>query len=117
MAKNPILVAIDTPEIFAARTLAGELAGEVGGLKLGLEFFTANGPEGVSDVAGGQPLFLDLKLHDIPNTVAGAVRSAATLAPMFLTIHTSGGAAMMRAGSGSDSRPRTHPSASPHQPG
>jgi orotidine-5'-phosphate decarboxylase len=66
-------------------------------VKLGLEFFVAQGPQGVRDVAGERPLFLDLKLHDIPNTVAGGVRSASACRPLFLTIHASGGAAMMRA--------------------
>jgi orotidine-5'-phosphate decarboxylase len=75
------------------------LAGAVGGLKLGLEFFVAHGPTGVQAVVGdsGLPLFLDLKFHDIPNTAAGAVRAAVALGPTFLTIHTSGGAAMMKA--------------------
>jgi orotidine-5'-phosphate decarboxylase len=70
-------------------------------LKLGLEFFAAQGPAGVQQVVGfdheARPFFLDLKLHDIPNTVAGAVRAAAALKPMLLTIHCGGGAAMMRA--------------------
>ena len=74
------------------------LAPAVGGLKLGLEYFCAHGPEGVAAVrAVGRPLFLDLKLHDIPNTVAGAVRSVVALAPHYLTIHAAGGVAMMRA--------------------
>lgn len=98
MTANPILCAIDTPDPARARALAAATAGLVGGIKLGLEFFVANGPQGVRDVAGGQaPVFLDLKLHDIPNTVAGAVRSAALLEPRFLTLHCTGGAAMMRA--------------------
>ena len=67
---NPILCAIDTPELARARALASTLAGVVGGIKLGLEFFVANGPAGVASVISGDlPLFLDLKLHDIPNTV------------------------------------------------
>jgi orotidine-5'-phosphate decarboxylase len=66
-------------------------------VKLGLEFFVANGPQGVRAVAGPLPLFLDLKLHDIPNTVAGGVRSACSVSPRFLTIHAAGGEAMMRA--------------------
>ena len=97
MDRNPILCAIDTPDPAAARVLAATVRGAVGGIKLGLEFFVANGPAAVREVAGEAPLFLDLKLHDIPNTVAGAVRSAARLAPLFLTIHASGGRAMMRA--------------------
>ncbi len=97
MDRNPILCAIDTPDPARARALARSLDGFVGGLKLGLEFFVANGPEAVREAAGGAPVFLDLKLHDIPNTVAGAVRAAAALEPLFLTLHSAGGAAMMRA--------------------
>jgi orotidine-5'-phosphate decarboxylase len=96
-ARERIFCAIDTPEREAATALAAGLGDTVGGLKLGLEFFVANGPDAVRAVAGNRPLFLDLKLHDIPNTVAGAVRSAARLRPRFLTLHASGGAEMMRA--------------------
>jgi orotidine-5'-phosphate decarboxylase len=96
-ARNPILVAIDTPDPAVARALAAAVAGVTGGIKLGLEFFTANGPKAVKEIASGVPLFLDLKLHDIPNTVAGAVRAAAGLEPLMLTVHAAGGAAMMRA--------------------
>lgn len=93
-----ILVALDTTELAEAERLAGQLAGVVGGVKLGLEFFNANGPEGVRAVAGaGQKLFLDLKFHDIPNTVAGAVRAVAPLAPAIVNVHAAGGGAMMRA--------------------
>jgi orotidine-5'-phosphate decarboxylase len=95
--RNPILCAIDTPDPTRARALAAAVGGAVGGIKLGLEFFVANGPAAVRQIAGTAPLFLDLKLHDIPNTVAGAVRAAATLEPLLLTIHAAGGAAMMRA--------------------
>jgi orotidine-5'-phosphate decarboxylase len=97
MTPNPILCAIDTPDPARARALATAVEGAVGGIKLGLEFFVANGPAAVRRIAGTTPLFLDLKLHDIPNTVAGAVRSAAALEPLLLTIHCAGGAAMMRA--------------------
>jgi orotidine-5'-phosphate decarboxylase len=97
MIPNPILCAIDTPDLGRARALAAAVSGAVGGIKLGLEFFVANGPKAVREIAGTTPLFLDLKLHDIPNTVAGAVRSAAALEPLLLTIHSAGGAAMMRA--------------------
>jgi orotidine-5'-phosphate decarboxylase len=96
MDHNPIFCAIDTAELAAARKLAAQLRGTVN-LKLGLEFFLANGPQAVREVAGKTPLFLDLKLHDIPNTVAGAVRAAAAVRPMLLTIHAGGGAQMMRA--------------------
>jgi orotidine-5'-phosphate decarboxylase len=96
---SPVFVAIDTPGVEAARALAQRLSGRVGGLKLGLEFFCAAGPEGIRAVMAGSPLplFLDLKLHDIPNTVAGAVRSVVPLQPAYLTIHAGGGRAMMRA--------------------
>ena len=95
--RNPILCAIDTPDSGAARRLAAAIGPFVGGIKLGLEFFTANGREAVRLVAGAAPLFLDLKLHDIPNTVAGAVRAAAPLEPALLTVHCAGGTAMMKA--------------------
>jgi len=103
-------VALDTPDVQKARDLSLALAGHVGGVKLGLEFFNANGPEGVRRVVRGdldetprgepviqQPFFLDLKYHDIPNTVAGAVRSAMPLGPMILNVHAAGGSAMMKA--------------------
>ncbi|WP_310497782.1 orotidine-5'-phosphate decarboxylase, partial [Sandarakinorhabdus sp.] len=96
---NPIFVAIDTPRLDAARALAQRVAPHVGGIKLGLEFFCAHGPAGVAAVMDGLnlPLFLDLKLHDIPNTVAGAAASLAPLAPSILTVHAAGGAAMLAA--------------------
>lgn len=95
---NPIFCAIDTPSLDIAKAMAERIAPHVGGLKLGLEFFNANGPDGVREITAlGPPLFLDLKLHDIPNTVAGGIRSATVLRPAFITIHASGGRAMMRA--------------------
>lgn len=95
---NPLYVALDTPELAAARSLGQALRPHVGGLKLGLEFFLANGlPGALVMAAEGLPIFLDLKLHDIPNTVAGAVRALVPLAPAILTVHASGGHAMMRA--------------------
>ncbi|MCL2469870.1 MAG: orotidine-5'-phosphate decarboxylase [Alphaproteobacteria bacterium] len=95
---SPIFCAIDTSDLAKARELARKLSGHVGGLKLGLEFFTAHGPKGFADLkAMNTPLFLDLKLHDIPNTVAGAVRSLLPLEPDFITIHAGGGATMIRA--------------------
>jgi orotidine-5'-phosphate decarboxylase len=97
MTDNPIFVAIDTPDRARAQALITAASPAIGGVKLGLEFFCALGPDGVRGLAGDRRLFLDLKLHDIPNTVAGAVRSVATLAPDLLTIHASGGAAMMKA--------------------
>lgn len=93
-----IFVAIDTHDLGFAVELANGLTGHVGGIKLGWEFFTAHGPEGVTQVAaGGAPLFLDLKFHDIPNTIAGAVRAALPMKPKMLNLHASGGMAMMRA--------------------
>ena len=95
---NPVFVAIDTPGLQRATELAQTLHGYVGGVKLGLEFFCANGPEGVARIAEiGIPLFLDLKLHDIPNTVAGAMRSLAPLLPAVVTVHAAGGRAMLEA--------------------
>ncbi len=94
-----IIVAIDRMTQADALADMGRLGPRLSFLKLGLEFFVANGPQGVRAVAGPRPLFLDLKLHDIPNTVAGGVRSACGVSPRFLTIHTSGGEAMMRAAS------------------
>lgn len=97
---SKIFCAIDTTDIERAKTLAAALAPVTGAIKLGLEFFNANGPQGVREVlaaAPSAPLFLDLKFHDIPNTVAGAVRAATRLAPTYLNVHASGGAEMMRA--------------------
>lgn len=95
---NPVYVALDTTNVNQAADLATKLKGLVGGVKLGLEFFTANGPVGIEAITAlGMPVFLDLKFHDIPNTVAGAMRGIAPLAPRFTTIHASGGFAMMKA--------------------
>jgi orotidine-5'-phosphate decarboxylase len=92
-----IFVAIDRMDLDTAHADVARLKALAGGIKLGLEFFVANGPQGVRAVAGPVPLFLDLKLHDIPNTVAGGVGAACLLSPCFLTIHAAGGEAMMRA--------------------
>ncbi|WP_034852609.1 orotidine-5'-phosphate decarboxylase [Inquilinus limosus] len=98
MTTNPVYVAIDAPTLDEAKRLTGLVAGAVGGIKLGLEFFMAAGPEGVRAARPtGVPLFLDIKLHDIPNTVAGAIRSVVPLSPTYITIHASGGRAMMQA--------------------
>ncbi len=95
---NHILCAIDTADLDEAEGLAGGLAGAVGGFKLGNEFFTSFGPQGVTRLASsGHRVFLDLKFHDIPNTVAGAVTAAAALGCAMLTVHASGGSAMLRA--------------------
>lgn len=94
---NPVFCAIDTVGVEAATVLARQIKPHVGGIKLGLEFFCANGRDGYARVAEvGLPIFLDLKFHDIPNTVAGAIRAVAPLAPSILTIHTQGGPEMMR---------------------
>ncbi len=96
---NPIFVALDTTQTGKAAVLAAKLEGLVGGFKLGLEFFTAQGPAGIEAVGHlGMPLFLDLKFHDIPNTVAGAMRGIARLRPAMTTLHAQGGIEMMRAG-------------------
>ena len=93
---SPIFVAIDTPDLRKALALAEAVRGHAGGVKLGLEFFSANGPDGVRQVAAlGLPIFLDLKLHDIPNTVAKAVEALAPLKPAILTVHAAGGRAML----------------------
>lgn len=93
---NPIFVAIDTPDLAEAKSIAEAVRGHAGGVKLGLEFFSAQGPEGVRAIAAlGLPIFLDLKLHDIPNTVAKAVRAIAPLEPAILTVHAAGGHEML----------------------
>ncbi len=93
-----ILCALDTIDIEQACALAEALGPHVGGVKLGLEFFGANGPQGFKEVSKAhQNIFLDLKLHDIPNTVVKAVHSLMPLRPRIMTIHTAGGSAMMAA--------------------
>ncbi|HEX2803736.1 MAG TPA: orotidine-5'-phosphate decarboxylase [Sphingomicrobium sp.] len=93
---KPIFVAIDTPDLERAVRVATVLKGSAGGVKLGLEFFCANGPSGIRQLAAiGLPVFLDLKLHDIPNTVAKAVAALRPLEPAVLTVHAGGGRAMM----------------------
>ena len=91
-----IYIALDTTDIAVAKTLVNRVRHHVGGVKLGLEFFCAHGQAGVREIASlGLPIFLDLKLHDIPNTVAKAVRALAPLDPAILTVHASGGRAML----------------------
>ena len=95
---SPIFVAIDTPSLEQARALAEQVGPNAGGVKLGLEFFCANGPAGVTAILEhGIPVFLDLKLHDIPNTVAKAVEALRPLEPEVLTVHAAGGRAMLEA--------------------
>ena len=94
---NPIICAIDTKDTDEAISLCKKIEPYVGMIKLGLEFFTANGPEGVREITKlGIPVFLDLKYHDIPNTVAEAVRAAVNLGVDVITIHTLGGRDMMQ---------------------
>lgn len=96
--RNPIIVALDVPAADAALKLAGQLAPVCGGFKIGSELFTAAGPDIVKQVrATGAFVFLDLKFHDIPNTVAKAVASAVRLDAQMLTVHTSGGFEMLKA--------------------
>jgi orotidine-5'-phosphate decarboxylase len=95
---NPVFVALDTPDLPAALKLAASVRNHVGGLKIGLEFIAAHGPDGVRKiVALGLPVFADVKFHDIPNTVAGAARETAKLGVALFNIHAAGGEAMMRA--------------------
>jgi orotidine-5'-phosphate decarboxylase len=95
---NPIFVALDTPSLDIASALAARVGPYVGGLKLGLEFVSANGPEGVRAIVKSErAVFLDVKLHDIPNTVAGAMKALAPLGAAIINVHASGGARMMRA--------------------
>ncbi|BBC72400.1 orotidine 5'-phosphate decarboxylase [Altererythrobacter sp. B11] len=93
---NPVYLALDLPRLDDACALAEKVQAHVGGLKLGLEFFCAHGAAGVHEVARiGLPIFLDLKFHDIPNTVAGAMQAVHALEPAIVTVHASGGRAMM----------------------
>lgn len=93
---SPIYVAIDTPDIDRAKAIAARVRHHVGGIKLGLEFFMANGRHGVHEMADiGLPVFLDLKFHDIPNTVGKAIQALRPLNPAILTVHAAGGRAMM----------------------
>jgi orotidine-5'-phosphate decarboxylase len=97
-ASSPVFCAIDRPDLDGAVKLSRALIGAVGGLKVGLEFVTANGPDGVRRVVDlGLPVFLDVKFHDIPNTVAGTVAAAHALGVAMLTLHVCGGADMLRA--------------------
>jgi orotidine-5'-phosphate decarboxylase len=92
-----LCVALDAPDLATAEGWARAVAPHAGLLKVGLELFSAEGGAAVRRIAAHGPVFLDLKLHDIPNTVAGAVRSLAPLRPAWLTIHAAGGAAMVAA--------------------
>ncbi len=97
-ARQRLIVALDAPDVTSALALVDRLENTCAWFKVGLELFTASGPAAVEPLlAKGFSVFLDLKLHDIPNTVAGAVRSAAALGVKLLTIHASGGPAMLAA--------------------
>ena len=96
MTKSPIFVALDTPDLDRAKTVAARVRNHVGGIKLGLEFFSANGRHGIREMAELElPIFLDLKFHDIPNTVGKAIQALRPLEPAILTVHAAGGRAMM----------------------
>ncbi|MDQ3140164.1 MAG: orotidine-5'-phosphate decarboxylase [Pseudomonadota bacterium] len=93
---SPIFVALDTPDLDRAKAIATRIRNHVGGIKLGLEFFSANGRSGIKDMAELHlPIFLDLKFHDIPNTVAKAIQALRPLEPAIITVHAAGGRAMM----------------------
>lgn len=93
---SPIYVALDTPDLERAKGIAKRVRHHVGGIKLGLEFFMANGRQGVHEMADiGLPIFLDLKFHDIPNTVGKAVQALRPLEPAIITVHAAGGRAML----------------------
>ncbi len=97
MNTNPIYCAIDTSSIDDALKLVKETAPYIGGVKLGLEFFTSCGIEGVETIAKSEiPLFLDLKLYDIPNTVKKSLKNILSLKPTYTTLHLSGGSDMLR---------------------
>ena len=93
---SPIYVALDTPDLEKAKAIAARVRNHVGGIKLGLEFFSANGRQGIREMAElDLPIFLDLKFHDIPNTVAKAIQALRPLEPAILTVHAAGGRAML----------------------
>ena len=97
--RNPVFCAVDTADLGRATTWAAQIGDHVGGIKLGLEFISAHGPKGIKQVmkASDLPVFLDVKFHDIPNTVAGAVKAIAAVKPFMINVHTAGGRAMMQA--------------------
>ncbi len=103
LTKNRIICAIDTTDKEKAAKLASDLYGHVCAIKIGLEFFTAHGIDGIIQLADMVPeerqcpIFLDLKLHDIPNTVAKAVKATVRICPFLMTVHASGGKTMMKA--------------------
>lgn len=94
---NPLIVALDVSDLDEAEAMARRLKGEAGVLKVGLELFAAHGPQAVTRLRALAPVFLDVKLHDIPNTVEGAARNCARLGISMLTVHALGGEAMVAA--------------------
>jgi orotidine-5'-phosphate decarboxylase len=98
-ARAPIAVALDAPDVETAARWAVAVTPHVAVVKVGLELFCRTGPSVVETVRGGSgvDLFLDLKLHDIPNTVGAAAKAVARLKPRYLTVHASGGSDMVRA--------------------
>lgn len=94
---NPLIVALDVSDLDSAEAMAERLHGEAGVLKVGLELFASRGPEAVTRLRAFGPVFLDVKLHDIPNTVEGAARNCARLGIAMMTVHALGGEAMVRA--------------------
>ena len=93
---NPIFLALDIPQLEPAKALLSKVKAHIGGVKLGLEFFCAHGSHGLHEIAHmGLPIFLDLKFHDIPNTVAAAMQAIHVYQPAIVTVHASGGRAMM----------------------
>jgi orotidine-5'-phosphate decarboxylase len=93
---NPVYLALDVPQLEPAKALVEKVKAHIGGVKLGLEFFCAHGAHGVHEIAHcGLPIFLDLKFHDIPNTVAAAMQAIHVYEPAIVTVHASGGRAMM----------------------
>ena len=94
---NPLIVALDLSDLDAAESMARTLEGEAGVLKVGLELFAAVGPEAVTRLRAFAPIFLDVKLHDIPTTVEGAARNGARLGVSMITVHALGGEAMVAA--------------------
>lgn len=100
MNNSPIILALDSPDVASVLAMIDKTKNYVGVYKLGLEFFLSQGLSGVKQIQATHPdvkIFLDLKLHDIPNTVKGACESIASLNPYFLTVHASGGAEMIYA--------------------
>ncbi|MEC7835336.1 MAG: orotidine-5'-phosphate decarboxylase [Pseudomonadota bacterium] len=93
-----IICALDTSNFLVAQKITRKLRNHLGGIKVGKEFFTAHGPDGIKKISKeGLPIFLDLKFHDIPNTVAKAISNIVRLKPSMITIHATGGAEMIKA--------------------